>query len=111
VPARLTCRSCGRSEPTYDVLARCPAPPDAVFIKPFEASRLLEWLDTTKPDGTPRKLLDVSRLAVLGRRPTIELDEGIRRAYEDYLRSAVREWTMPVLAATSIPSSAAINPV
>ena len=48
----------------------------------------IEW-DTTKPDGTPRKLLDVSRLAALGWRPTIELDEGIRRAYEDHLRSAV----------------------
>ena len=48
----------------------------------------IEW-DTTKPDGTPRKLLDVSRLAAVGWRPTIELDEGIRRAYGDYLRSAV----------------------
>ena len=46
--------------------------------------------DASKPDGTPRKLLDVSRLAVLGWRPSIALDEGIRRAYADYLGSARR---------------------
>jgi GDP-L-fucose synthase len=37
--------------------------------------------DTTKPDGTPRKLLDVSRLAALGWRARIGLREGIARAY------------------------------
>ena len=46
--------------------------------------------DASKPDGTPRKLLDVSRLAVLGWRPSIALGEGIRRAYADYLGSARR---------------------
>jgi GDP-L-fucose synthase len=41
--------------------------------------------DTTKPDGTPRKLLDVSRLGALGWRPKVSLEEGIRRTYEWYL--------------------------
>jgi GDP-L-fucose synthase len=38
--------------------------------------------DATKPDGTPRKLLDVSRLHGLGWRHEIELEDGIRRTYE-----------------------------
>ncbi|MFT4115700.1 GDP-L-fucose synthase [Bradyrhizobium sp.] len=41
--------------------------------------------DTSRPDGTPRKLLDVSRLANLGWRASTELGDGIRRAYEAYL--------------------------
>jgi len=41
--------------------------------------------DTTKPDGTPRKVLDVSRLQELGWSPHIELDEGIRTTYEWFL--------------------------
>lgn len=41
--------------------------------------------DTTKPDGTPRKLLDVSRLTALGWKPTIGLREGIASTYEWYL--------------------------
>jgi GDP-L-fucose synthase len=44
----------------------------------------LEW-DTSKPDGTPRKLLDVSRLQDLGWRPQIQLSDGIRATYEWYL--------------------------
>jgi GDP-L-fucose synthase len=44
----------------------------------------LEW-DTSKPDGTPRKLLDVSRLRNLGWRPQIALSDGIRATYEWYL--------------------------
>ena len=42
--------------------------------------------DASKPDGTPRKLLDVSRLAALGWRARTPLKEGIALAYEDYLR-------------------------
>ena len=38
--------------------------------------------DTSKPDGTPRKLLDVSRLASLGWKATTSLRDGIRRAYD-----------------------------
>jgi GDP-L-fucose synthase len=40
--------------------------------------------DTTKPDGTPRKLLDSSRLLALGWRPKVGLKEGIARAYADF---------------------------
>jgi GDP-L-fucose synthase len=41
--------------------------------------------DTTKPDGTPRKLLDVSRLKLLGWRAEVDLKVGIAAAYKDYL--------------------------
>ncbi len=41
--------------------------------------------DETKPDGTPRKQLDVSRLQELGWRPAIELEAGIRSTWEWYL--------------------------
>ena len=40
---------------------------------------------TSKPDGMPRKLMDSSRLLALGWRPRIELETGIRLAYEDFL--------------------------
>jgi GDP-L-fucose synthase len=43
----------------------------------------IEW-DRTKPDGTPRKLLDATRLAALGWRAKIPLDEGITRTYAEY---------------------------
>ncbi len=42
--------------------------------------------DVTKPDGTPRKLLDCSRLHAMGWHHTIELDEGIKLAYNDFLK-------------------------
>ena len=42
--------------------------------------------DTTKPDGTPRKLLDSSRLAALGWKPQISLEDGIASTYQWYLR-------------------------
>lgn len=42
--------------------------------------------DTSKPDGTPRKLLDVSRLAKLGWRARTSLEDGIKLAYQAYLR-------------------------
>jgi GDP-L-fucose synthase len=41
--------------------------------------------DYSKPDGTPRKLLDVSRLFSLGWKPFISLDAGIAQVYKDYL--------------------------
>jgi GDP-L-fucose synthase len=44
--------------------------------------------DTSKPDGTPRKLLDVSMLGQLGWKAKTELREGIRLAYTDYLQTA-----------------------
>ena len=42
--------------------------------------------DTTKPDGTPRKLMDSTRLLSLGWKPRIALHDGIRQTYEWYLR-------------------------
>ena len=42
--------------------------------------------DTSKPDGTPRKLLDVSLLLSIGFEPTISLRDGILNAYEDFLQ-------------------------
>lgn len=41
--------------------------------------------DTGKPDGTPRKLLDVGRMTGLGWRPRVGLEQGISMAYEEYL--------------------------
>ena len=43
--------------------------------------------DSSKPDGTPQKLLDVGRLAALGWRYGTTLQDGIRKAYADYLAS------------------------
>jgi GDP-L-fucose synthase len=44
--------------------------------------------DTAKPDGTPQKLLDVSRLRNLGWQARIPLEEGVRRTYQWYLEQA-----------------------
>jgi GDP-L-fucose synthase len=44
----------------------------------------IEW-DTSKPDGTPRKQLDVGKLTALGWRQTVGLEEGIRRTYADFV--------------------------
>lgn len=41
--------------------------------------------DTSKPDGTPRKLMDVSKLHAMGWKHRIELEEGIKMAYKDFL--------------------------
>ena len=45
--------------------------------------------DAGKPDGMPRKLLDVSRLTGLGWKPKFTLEKGIRSAYESYLEGVV----------------------
>jgi GDP-L-fucose synthase len=49
----------------------------------FPAARLV--FDSSKPDGTPRKVLDVSKLRSTGWSPSIDLDEGIRNTYEWFL--------------------------
>jgi GDP-L-fucose synthase len=46
----------------------------------------IKW-DTSKPDGTPRKLMDVSRLHNLGWKHSVELTEGINLAYQDFLQN------------------------
>ena len=49
----------------------------------------IEW-DTTRPNGTPRKLLDVSKATALGWHYRTELEDGIRLSYEDFLNNPVR---------------------
>ena len=44
----------------------------------------IAW-DSSKPDGTPRKLLDISRLAALGWSPRVSLQEGLKNVYQDFL--------------------------
>jgi GDP-L-fucose synthase len=47
--------------------------------------------DTSKPDGTPRKLLDSSRIEKLGWKPTIILEDGIRDTYQWFLQNGSRK--------------------
>ncbi len=49
----------------------------------------IKW-DTSRPNGTPRKLLDVSKAAALGWRYKVELEDGIRLAYQDFLSNPMR---------------------
>jgi GDP-L-fucose synthase len=46
--------------------------------------------DSTRPDGAPQKLLDVSRLAALGWKAKTPLSEGLRIAYADFLAGGGR---------------------
>lgn len=47
--------------------------------------------DTSKPDGTSRKLMDVSRLKALGWKPSVDLKVGIEKAYKSYLNYEIKE--------------------
>lgn len=47
--------------------------------------------DTSKPDGTPRKLMDASKLRSMGWKPSITLEEGIKLAYADFLKGHYRD--------------------
>lgn len=49
----------------------------------------IKW-DTSKPNGTPRKLLDVSKASSLGWRYKTELEDGIKLTYEDFLNNPMR---------------------
>jgi GDP-L-fucose synthase len=49
----------------------------------------IEW-DTTQPDGTPRKLLNVTRIQELGWKPRVDLNRGIREVYEWYLKNGLK---------------------
>jgi GDP-L-fucose synthase len=49
----------------------------------------IKW-DPSKPDGTPRKLLDVSKLESLGWHYKTELEDGIRETYQDFLNNPMR---------------------
>ncbi len=83
-------------------LLQLDAPPDWVNVGSGEDLSILELAhivaetvgfegeirtDPSQPDGTPRKLTDISRLRATGWKPTIDLPTGIRRTYEDYLRN------------------------
>ena len=43
--------------------------------------------DRSKPDGNPRKLLNSERISNLGFEPEVNLKEGLKKTYEDYLKS------------------------
>lgn len=47
--------------------------------------------DTSKPDGTPRKWMDASKLRAMGWKPKIGLEEGIHLAYQDFLKGKFRD--------------------
>jgi GDP-L-fucose synthase len=50
----------------------------------------IRW-DSTKPDGTPRKLLDISRISAIGWKQKVGLRDGVGRAYADFLASRRKE--------------------
>jgi GDP-L-fucose synthase len=60
-----------------------------IVSKVIEYTGEIKW-DTTKPDGTPRKLLDVSKLENLGWKYHTELEEGIVQCYKDFLNNPMR---------------------
>jgi GDP-L-fucose synthase len=62
--------------------------------------------DTSKPDGTPRKMLDVTRLRETGWEPSLDLDTGIRRTYEWFLDEHAASHTLRGIAAEPAVSSA-----
>lgn len=67
----------------------------------------IRW-DTSKPDGTPRKLLDVSRLHALGWHHKIELSEGVRSTYQWFLqhRDSIEQYgRVPITTVTTRNSS------
>jgi len=59
----------------------------ALLIQKITGYRGEIRFDRSKPDGTPRKLLDVSRITALGWKARIPLEEGLRRTVEDFERS------------------------
>lgn len=60
----------------------------ALLIKKIVGFRGELHFDTSKPDGTPRKLMDVSRLSALGFRAKIGLEDGIRAVYEEFQKKS-----------------------
>jgi GDP-L-fucose synthase len=58
--------------------------------------------DSSKPDGTPRKLLDSSRLTALGWRPRTSLREGLKKAYQDFVVNLTKS-ARPTVVSTELP--------
>ena len=63
---------------------------DVVYADVGGRTCRLAW-DTSKPNGTPRKLCDVTRLAALGWQAKVDVREGIEIAYKDFLQGNVRK--------------------
>ena len=57
----------------------------SVMIRDIIGSKCDVIYDKTKPDGTPRKLLDVSKIKQLGWKYKTSLEEGIKKTYESYI--------------------------
>lgn len=57
----------------------------ALLVKKVTGFEGALTFDSTKPDGTPRKLMDVSKLHSLGWKHQVELEQGIHLAYQDFL--------------------------
>jgi GDP-L-fucose synthase len=62
----------------------------AYLVKSIIGYQGMLVFDSDKPDGTPRKLLDVTKLHELGWKHSIDLSEGIKRTYNDFLEGRVR---------------------
>ena len=70
---------------------RCHITALAALVADVVGYRGALCFNTDRPDGTPRKLLDVSKLAALGWRARIGLREGLANAYADFLKGGWRE--------------------
>lgn len=88
----------------FDVLLQDPASPALINIGSGEDCTILELsqliarvvgfegsvtFDASKPDGTPRKLMDVSRIFTQGWRPAHSLEDGVKAAYQAYLEEHI----------------------
>ena len=66
-------------------LPKIPIPGIGAIACLIDPEGNIVW-DASRPDGTPRKLMDSSRLFALGWKPEVKLEEGIRLAYSDFLK-------------------------
>ena len=70
--------------PSKVVCAATTPCPLAETVKAVVSYRGALKFDTSKPDGTPRKLVDVSRMSALGWQASTPLEQGLRSAYQDF---------------------------
>lgn len=59
--------------------------------------------DSSRPDGTPRKLMDSSRIFALGWKPSILLEQGIKLAYDDFQKRGMREPSRSTKVVETVP--------